>query len=100
MSDSTVELSEAATELYDSVTSAYDMSDAEKAVLVAGLIALDESELCRRIVAEEGPVTKDRFDHWVRHPAAVHGRDCRWQFVQCLKQLGLADKYERETRES
>jgi len=88
------DLSEAATRLYASVMSDFELTDPEAAVLVEGLRSWDRAEEARKIVDSEGVTMRNRFGHPERHPAVIIERDSRRDFVAAMRQLGLASKYE------
>lgn len=58
-------------------------------VLEVGLMALDRSEKCRKIIDKCGELTLDRFKQAKPNPLLAAERDSRSQFLTAFKALGL-----------
>jgi hypothetical protein len=58
-------------------------------VLRVALEARDRLEQAREIIAEEGPVIRDRFGVPKRHPALTTEENARVQFLRAMRELDL-----------
>lgn len=92
-------LSEKAEALREAILDEYDLSPAEEAVLEKGLEALDTADSAQVSVIDRGVVVEDRFGQLVRNPACGIAKDGRAQFLAALKQLGLADAFQGESKQ-
>ena len=50
---------------------------------------LDRIEHCQRVIDDEGPFIKDRFDQTKEHPACKTERDNKVLFARLVRELGL-----------
>lgn len=67
----------------------YELEEHHLLILRAALESWDRAELARRIIADEGPVVRDRFGQPRAHPAVAIERDARAAFLRAMRELDL-----------
>ena len=89
--DDVSHLSVATREWFESIVDRYRLSaDRKRVLLVAGEM-FDRSEECRRQVAADGLLVRDRYTQLKLNPAADAERRAKSLFLQAMKNLALDD---------
>jgi phage terminase small subunit len=82
-------LSERTQALWADVVGDWELEAHQLRILEEALVALDRSEQARELIAEDGPVVKDRFDQLKAHPAVAIERDARIAAARMFRELNL-----------
>lgn len=75
--------------LWDKITAQFEFSEAELAILRAGLEALDRCQQAKGILDREGITVTDRWKQVKPHPAVNIERDNRSAFISAMRTLKL-----------
>ena len=84
-------LSKPAQALWAKIVSEWEIDNAaDLAVLRTGLLAWDRAEAATAQIKRDGQTVTDRFGQVKPHPLMTTERDARSQFMNAIRQMGLA----------
>lgn len=83
-------LGESGRQLWVALHEDYEILDADSiALLETACVCADRLAQARQIIAEEGPIARDRYNSPKMHPAMLVEKDARAGLIQSLKALDL-----------
>jgi P27 family predicted phage terminase small subunit len=91
-------LSAASKKWFREVVSAYELEPSHLRLLTLAAEAWDRATEARKVLAEEGIITHDRYNKPKAHPCVAIERDSRLAFARLLRELDLDASAPPDTR--